>query len=247
MMTDFEEFERKQKKPLDFSDAFNDAFEIYKKIALPAGSALLVITTLLLLCIIVIGGSFINMEQLAENMKTFKPEALSLQANLIYIGVITLINILVSPFIAGILKMAHDADHDQEVKFSSIGVYVNSNKFLPIILNITVLTIANIGVDSFLSRLIPDYGNLVALCITFPLGILTFISLPLILFNDMNFVQAITSSIRLVSSNFFLVLALFVLANILALVGIIAFCLGIIFTLPFIYAMQYVIYKSLAD
>lgn len=246
-MTDFEEFERKQKKPLDFSDAFNDAFEIYKKIALPAGSALLVITTLLLLCIIVIGGSFINMEQLAENMKTFKPEALSLQANLIYIGVITLINILVSPFIAGILKMAHDADHDQEVKFSSIGVYVNSNKFLPIILNITVLTIANIGVDSFLSRLIPDYGNLVALCITFPLGILTFISLPLILFNDMNFVQAITSSIRLVSSNFFLVLALFVLANILALVGIIAFCLGIIFTLPFIYAMQYVIYKSLAD
>lgn len=247
MMTDFEEFERKQKKPLDFSNAFNDAFEIYKKIALPAGSALLVITTLLLLCIIVIGGSFINTEQLAENMKTFKPEALSLQANLIYIGIITLINILVSPFIAGMLKMAYDADHDHEVKFSSIGHYVNSNKFLPIVLNIAVLTIINIGLDSFLSRLLPGYGNLIALCITFPFGILTFISLPLILFNDMNFVQAITSSIRLVSSNFFLVLALFVLANILALVGIIAFCLGIIFTLPFIYAMQYVIYKSLAD
>jgi hypothetical protein len=247
-MTDFEEFEQKQKKPLDIGNAINDAFEIYKKIALPAGSALLIISMIIVIALFAGIRFFVNdMESLAEEMKAFDPEKLPQQGKLIYMGVIVLLNALAAPFIAGFLKMAYDADHNEDVKFSSIGYYVNSSRFIHIVLNIALLTLINLGLDISLNALLPDFGKFISLLITLPLGILTFISLPLIIFKDLNVIEAISKSIQLVSKKFFLVLVLFILANILALTGFIALCIGIVFTLPFIYAIQYVIYKSLAE
>ena len=243
----FEEFEQKPKKPLDIGVAINDAFEIYKKIAIPGGIGLLIVMMIVSVIVIAGIGFFVDFEKFSEEMKDFKPENVSLQANLIYVGVLTVITALISPFIAGLLKMAHDADHDEEVKLSSIGYYVNSSRFIHIILTVSVLTLINTGINTFLSHSFPVFGGTLALIITFPFGVLTFVSLPLVLFKELNFMEAIISSIKLIASKFFMVLVLLLLAYIMAFVGLIAFCIGIIFTLPIIYSMQYVIYKSLAE
>ncbi|MCL9805365.1 hypothetical protein NAT51_07520 [Flavobacterium amniphilum] len=247
-MTDFEEFEQKQRKPFDIGNAFNDAFEIYKKIALPAGSALLIISTILVIIAMVASRFLVNNpESLLDEIKNLKPENLPLHGKLIYMGVITIINVLTAPFIAGLLKMAFDADHNEEVKFSTIGYYVNSSRFIHIVLNVALLTLFNIGLDISLNSLLPGIGKFIGMLITIPLSILTFISLPLIIFRNLNAIEALSKSIQLISQKFFLVLVLFILVNILALTGFLALCIGIIFTLPIIYAMQYVIYKSLAE
>lgn len=244
---DFEKFERNPNKALDIGVAINDAFEIYKKIALPGGIALLIIMMVVFVVLFTGIGFFVDLETLSEEMKNLKPENLSLQTNLMYSGVLTLITALVSPFIAGILKMAHDADHNEEVKISSIGYYVNSSRFVPIVLTVSVLTLVNSLISNFLTYGFPVIGNKIAILITFPIGILTFIALPLVLFNECNFLKAIQDSIRLTAPRFFIVLVLLVIVYILSLVGLIAFCIGLVFTMPIIYAMQYVIYKSLAE
>ena len=192
-------------------------------------------------------GFFIDIETFSEEMKNLKPENLSIQANLIYVGVLTLITALISPFIAGLLKMAHEADHNEEVKLSSIGYYVNSSRFIHIVLAVSLLTLINSGINTFLSHVYPVFGGLLALLITLPFGVLTFITLPLVLFKEMSFLEAITNSMKLISTKFFIVLVLLLLAYMLAFVGLLAFCVGIIFTMPIIYAVQYVIFKSLAE
>ena len=243
----FEEFEQKPKKPLEIGEAINDTFEIYKKIALPGGLGLLIVMATVAFIAIAGVGFFVDIEKFSEEMKNFKPENLSVEANLIYVGALTLITALISPFIAGLLKMAHEADHNEEVKFSSIGYYINSSRFIHIVIAVAILTLFNTGINTFLSHSFPVFGNALALLITFPISILTFITLPLILFKELSFIEAINNSIQLTAPKFFIVVALLILAYILAFVGLIAFCIGIVFTMPIIYAMQYVIYKSLAD
>lgn len=245
-MSEFESFEKEQKKAFDLGEAINQSFEIYKKIALPGGLGLLLIMAILSIASVSGIGFFVDIESFSEKMKNFKPETLSFQENLIYIGVITIITALISPFIAGLQKMCHEADQNEEVRFSSIWFYVNSDRFIHIVLATSLITLITTAINNYLTSSMPLFGNLLAICITFPISVLTFIMLPLILFEGLNAIQAISKSTQLVSKNFFTVLILLLLGYIFAFVGLIAFCVGIIFTMPIIYAVQYTVYKNLS-
>lgn len=245
-MSEFESFEKQQKKAFDLGETINQSFDIYKKIALPGGLGLLLIMAILSIASISGIGFFVDIESFSDKMKNFKPEDLSFQENLIYIGVITIITALISPFIAGIQKMCQEADHNEEVKFSSIWFYVNSDRFVHIVLATSLITFINTAINNYLTTIMPLFGNLLAVCITFPISVLTFIMLPLILFEGLNSMQAISKSTQLIFKSFFTVLILLLLGYIFAFVGLIAFCVGIIFTMPILYAIQYTVYKNLS-
>lgn len=91
----------KNNTKLDIGEQINDAFEIYKKIALMGGLAMTTIYVVVIMLSFIALGFFFNMEELPELMKDFKPDQLGLvdQMKLSLGGVLFLA--LLSPFMAG--------------------------------------------------------------------------------------------------------------------------------------------------
>ncbi|WP_167357285.1 DUF2189 domain-containing protein [Flavobacterium swingsii] len=234
------------KKSLDLGEVINETFEIWKKTALMGGLAFMFLMLILMTLAMVGIGYFFNKEELPELMKNFNPETLSTNGMLIYFAVVIGFTVLISPFIAGMLKMAHDADNDQEVTFSSIYYYVNSPQFLNIILTTTLISIFSVGLNVLLKNALPNTsGDILGFIVSYTISVLTFIAIPLVIFKNLNFIDAIKLSCSRILNNFFIVLLLMIVAGLFSAVGIIALCIGLFFTIPFAYAMQYSIYKRL--
>jgi hypothetical protein len=234
------------KKSLDLGEVINETFEIWKKTALMGGLAFMFLMLILMTLAMVGIGYFFNKEELPELMKNFNPETLSTNGMLIYFAVVIGFTVLISPFIAGMLKMAHDADNDQEVTFSSIYYYVNSPQFLDIILTTTAISLFSVGLNILLKNALPNTsGDILGFIISYTISVLTFIAIPLVIFKNLNFIDAIKLSCSRILNNFFIVLLLMIVAGLFSAVGIIALCIGLFFTIPFAYAMQYSIYKRL--
>ncbi|WP_300565635.1 hypothetical protein [Flavobacterium sp.] len=234
------------KTKLDIGEQINDAFEIYKKIALMGGLAMTTIYVVVIMLSIIALGFFFNMEQMPELLKDFKPEQLGLVDQMKFSLGVLLFVALLSPFMAGMLKMARDADNNEEVTFSSIFFYINSPQFIQIVLATTTITILSNGLNLLVKHFVAQPpANFIGIIISFTISLFTYLVIPHIIFKNMNFINAIKKSITKIADNLLIVILLIIIAFILACLGIFAFCLGILFTIPFMYAMNYAIYKKL--
>lgn len=231
---------------LDFGTVFESAFENYKKIALYAGLMLLVFS--IISVVIMMGGliSYIgveNLESFANKLKEFSQLkvmpldiALPLNAGLI------LYSAIVTPFMSGFLKMAHCGEKGEEFHVSTMFSYYKSPYFLNIIISVFIISIFGTGLAMLL-----EYAGLsfVGTVTTMLVSFLTFLTIPLIVFGNLNATEAIQSSIIIVSKQPLVLLGLIIVAGIGAILGIFGFCIGIFFTWPFMYSMTYVIYKTI--
>jgi hypothetical protein len=229
---------------LDFGNVFNHAFENYKKIALYAGLVLFVFT--ILFGILAIGTliSFFGIAVVTENLnpENFKPENFSGSSLLIFSGTILLLSCLITPFQAGFLKMADCGDKDEEFHISTLFSYYQ----LPYLKEIIVSTFL-ISSISFLQAIVLTQlkldllGNFISNFISF----LTILTIPLIIFGDLKAIDAIKYSILIVLKQPIVLLGLMLVAIIGAMVGFMGCCIGVFFTLPFIYSMNYAIYSAI--
>ena len=72
----------------------------------------------------------------------------------------------------------------------------------------------------------------------------TIFSIPLIIYNDQKFGDAISKSITLFSKQPFTIIIAVIIAYLIAILGFIGLCIGVIFTMPYIYSMYYTIYDE---
>ena len=84
-------------------------------------------------------------------------------------------------------------------------------------------------------------GSLIAVTLSF----LTFLSIPLIVFGNLKAIESLKSSIAIVSKQPLVLLGLLIVAGIASMVGFIGCLVGIFFTIPFIYSMNYAIYSAI--
>lgn len=240
-----EELNKKQ-NALDIGEVVNDTLEIYKKTALQAGLAILCIYFVLVLLFFIGSKFFFKMEEIPELLKNFDPEKFSFNGKIIYISAAAVFLSLIAPFMAGIFKMFQDADNNEEIAFSSIFAYINSPKYIHIVLATATITILSNGFNLFLKDFFSEFlGTFIGALISLVIGILTYLVIPLVIFKNLNFISAIKESARQIGSHLFPAIILMIIAFILSFIGILAFCIGIFFTIPFLYAMQYSIYKRL--
>lgn len=228
---------------LDFGTVFEHAFENYKKIALYAGLMLLVFFVVLSILFMIGMISYVGMEDFSKKLTQFselkeKPLNIVLQINA---GMILLSGLL-NPFMAGFFKMADCAEKGEEFHVSTMFTYYKSPYFANIFIAIFIITLVNMG----LSTLLELAGlNIIGTLISLILSFVTFLVVPLIVFGQLNAIEAIKSSIIIVSKQPLVLLGLIIVAIITAAIGIFAFCIGILFTMPFIYSMNYAIYSSI--
>jgi hypothetical protein len=229
---------------LDFGNIFNHAFENYKKIALYAGLVLFVFTVLLGVFAMGILISFWSIDVITAklNPENIKPENLSGSSFFIYSGIILLVACLLTPFQAGFLKMADCGDKDEEFHISTLFSYYQLPYLKEIIVSTFLITLISFLQSVALSHLQLDLlGKLISNFISF----FTILTIPLIVFGNLKAIEAIKYSIVIVLKKPFILLGLIIVALIGAMVGFAGCCIGVFFTLPFIYSMNYAIYSAI--
>lgn len=231
---------------LDFGTVFEHAFENYKKIALYAGLMLLFFFIVLGFLFVIGMISYVGMENMDEFSKKLtqfselkeKPLDIVLQINA---GMILLSGLL-NPFMAGFFKMADCAEKDKEFHISTMFTYYKSPYFSNIFIAIFVITLVNTSLSTLFEFAgLSIIGSVISLILSF----ITFLVVPLIIFGKLNSVDAIKSSIIIVSKQPLVLLGLIIVSIIASIIGIFGFCIGILFTMPFMYSMYYVIYSSI--
>ncbi|WP_158981092.1 MULTISPECIES: hypothetical protein [unclassified Flavobacterium] len=227
---------------IDFGDVFNQTIENYKKIAMYGGLVLFMFFVVFVLGLSGIFSVIFGTDEALTILKSedFKPENLDLYGLLILSLISIAIGTLVSPFIAGLFKMAHNADKDEEFHVSTMFHYYKSPYFQEIVIATFLLSVLDSLIRGALNYVeIPLLGAVISVIIS----LFTFLTIPLIIFGNLKAINAIESSVIVVAKQPLILFALLIVGIIAVILGIFGCCIGILFTIPFIYAMIFVIYK----
>lgn len=229
---------------LDFANVFNLAFENYKKIALYGGSMILVFSVIIFTIIATVIILFFGIATLTTmlNPENLKTETVSENFILIYTLAAILFSCLISPFPAGLIKMAYCAERDEEFHVSTIFEYYKAPYFKELFIATLVISAFSSGVATAL-----DYAGIqvIGVLITTSISFLTILTIPLIIFGNLTAIDAISSSFIIVLKQPLVLIGLMIIAIIGSMVGFIGCCIGIFFTLPFVYSMYYAIYSEI--
>jgi len=227
---------------IDFSDIFNKSLETYKKIALLAGVVLILFSVVVLSIVFGAMTVFMGVSVFSGNIADFNISGLSIVTVLIYIFGVSLLSGFVSPFTAGLLKMAHNAFHHLDFSVGTAFEYYKSSYFKELFTASVLIAFITISFSALLERFhVPFVGGLITYLISF----FTFLTIPFIIFGNLKAIEAIQASFIVVSKQFFVLLGLIIIAIIMACLGLFGFCIGIFFTIPFLYAMHYCIYNEI--
>ncbi len=228
---------------LDFSTVFNHAFENYKKIALYAGLIILVTSVIFLFAFFSVLVAYFGVESMSKDFfENFENQKLSYVELLISTIGISFLSGILAPFGAGFLKMADCADKDEEFNVSTIFTYYKGPYFAQIFTATFVIAVVGTAISNVLESIgLTFLGGAISIFINF----FTYLAVPLIVFGNLKALDAIKSSIIVVSKNPLLIFALFIVGFIGAIVGVFACCIPVLFTLAFNTSMTYATYYGI--
>ena len=180
--------------PLDFGEVFNNAFENYKKIAVFAGSVLLLCSFLLLIIAMFGMVKIIGIEEL-KSMKDNDFAIFKDPNNIyfVYLQIISVIlTVLIAPFSTAFLKMAQSAARDEEFKTLEMFSFYKWPYVKEIILATIILTLLDTAISTAAVSIgVAFVGSLFKIAIT----LFTLLTLPLIVFQNLTAIEAIKTSI----------------------------------------------------
>ena len=107
---------------IDFGTVFNGAFENYKRIALNAGLAILLMSIFICIAIGLLVVGVIGVAISTESLEQFKVENMSMLWLVAYIFCVILFGALMSPINAGLIKMAQCAYQGTDFSVSPVFV-----------------------------------------------------------------------------------------------------------------------------
>ena len=229
---------------LDLGKIIDNSFEIFKKVVWTAGFAYLLFG-LLISFLVIFGMTFIDQSQLEQLKESIQdPNFLKENPEIMgyYMVILIIAGALFAPLNAGILNLCHLAKTNQPFSISSIFNYYRSKYFIDIIVGTLIISIISIGTSTALGFLNLD---LVGTVIQVSISLFTILFLPLIIFGNQNFSNAIQKSIKLVVKSPFTILGAIIIAGIFSILGLLALCIGMFFTLPFVNVMNYCLYDSI--
>lgn len=228
---------------LNFAPIFDHAFENFKKISLYSALIILLFSFIFGIAIFGVIATFFGIETISKDLLNgLEVQNLSIPQLLLSTGGVAFVTALIAPFGAGFLKMADCADKDEEFNVSTIFTYYRAPYFLQLFAVAFIIGLVTNGISYSTESLGLGYlGTGVSLFINF----FTFFTIPLIIFGDLKAIDAIKSSIILVSKNPVIIFCLFIIGFLGSLVGLVACCVGVIFTAVFNTSITYATYFSI--
>ncbi|WP_343588176.1 hypothetical protein [Flavobacterium sp.] len=228
---------------LDFATVFNHAFENYKKIALYSGLIILVFSIIAAVAFMGIMVAYYGAEAISKDfIQNFENQQFTTIQLVIQTVAVSIVAGITAPFGAGFLKMADSADRDVEFNVSTIFTYYKSPYFGQIFVAAFIPALFGTAIANLIeSAGIIFVGNLVSFMVSY----FMFLSIPLIVFGNLGAIDAIKSSLVIVTKNPLNIFAFFIIGFLGSMVGFIGCCVGIIFTVVFNSSMIYATYFAI--
>ncbi|MBL0911877.1 MAG: hypothetical protein IBJ09_05840 [Bacteroidia bacterium] len=234
---------------LSFDEIFNRGFNIWKKVTLPmAGAFFLLFIPIAILFMLfapfLYGMPFSEIIEVGKN----NPQLFSVMAedpmfrlrSLLFNLLITL---FLSPFGAGFVRMCKEADFTGRAGFPNLFYYFRMPFLTNLLIVSLLISIVSLGASFGLQEL-GMAGNILNYVVMAVIHTLTIFAVSLVIFGDAGPLEAIGTSIKLASKNFFMVLGMALVGGIIGILGVFVCCVGLFFTLSFVYMVNYILYRQ---
>ena len=230
---------------LDFGDIFNQSLENFKKISLSSGLALFIFTMIMLMFFGGGAAALYGADSLVTEMASLSNiGAFSIVGLLTYFVTLVLVACVVAPFYSGLLKMAFLADNNEEFSLSTAFDYYKSSFLKELISAQVIISLFTVGITILFEKIGFSFvGGFLTYAISFAT---IFVNL-FIIFGNLKAVEAINASLIIVTKKMPVLLGLFIVGLIIACLGAIGLCIGVFFTMPFIFSLEYIIFKNIFD
>jgi len=234
---------------IDVSELWGNGFKIWKKVTAPILCGFLIMGVIaipfsFLIIPFLYGMGFPELIKVAQVDPQFMQsisESFNFQLKAAIIALVS--GILFAPITPGFIKMCHDADINDKINFSAMFTYYQPKYYGKLIVVTLITLLATTGIGLGLQQL----G--LAGKISYYVWMLIFhvfmaLAIPLIIFADASPLAAIKNSFSVVSKNFFPVLGFILLGALFSALGFIVCCIGLLFSMSYIYITSYLIYKQ---
>lgn len=226
---------------LDIGTLIDESISTYKKTALISGVAVILLGILFFILYFAIIGIVFGFSNLANTFTELQTNEYSIQILLITTALSTITSALFAPITTGFIHANHLAKKNQEIGINVFFDFYKSKFFKDIFIAYFIIGLT-LGILNYLFVIIDmDYLSFVA---QFLINLFSIFTLPLIIYGEQNYEKAIVKSAQLFLKQPISIFVALILAIIGVFLGIIALCIGIIFTLPYYYSMVYAIYNQ---
>ncbi|MBF04602.1 MAG: hypothetical protein CMP76_15065 [Flavobacterium sp.] len=234
---------------LDLGKLIEDCFEIYKKTFLIAGLGFFIVAITAFVLYAFLGATLIGVSSLSDwaiQMESMQHEVGFIIGNFV---ITILFSTLIAPLNAGFLKLCLLAKRNQELNLGVIFEYYKSKYLKDILIGAVIIALTSM-VISTVFQFIPlsiagFFIKLIGVLIQILIGVFTILFVPLVIFANENYSEALQNSIRLVAKKPFHIILALLVATIGAFLGIIGLCIGVFFTFPIYTAMVFSIYDNI--
>jgi len=227
---------------LEFGPVLEKAFNTFKLIAVVGGIGMILISILMLFIYAGIFGAVYGFSDVLTTLSSLTPEAMSGTSLLYLLLFSTIMAGIMSPINAGFINLAALADQNKEFGLGTIFGYYKTKYFKELFTAAVLIAFFGTGLNYLFDHFgFKILGMVSTICVSF----FTFLTIPLIIFSDLKALDAISASAKLVLKQPLILLGLLIVSIIIVFLGIIALCIGIFFTIPFLYAMYYTIYSEI--
>jgi len=227
-------------KEYSFSEVFEKAFELYKIIFANAGLVFLLFG-------IIQGLVSSSIQMLFYRFSIFSQDAVGIDLSTydwkIQLGASfsnALLSGLTTPMIASIYYMCKYYLENQKQPTLSVFECYNPPYFQKIfIYGFSVTFILELIMLFFNQIELGWIGISMAILISY----FTVLMLPILVLKNLNIQDSLTLCLKMTTKQTFTILLLIIVSGLFAVVGIVALCIGIIFTMPMIYIVLFCIYE----
>ena len=226
---------------LNVSDILSETLKNYKKTVWVNGAGFLLFAFVLVGITLGLSAILLGANSFSNAVGDFHIANFSLVQIFYALLIAVVLAAIICPFYAGLLKVSHHAATHKIYGFSTVFDYYKSDLLRQLVISGVIISAAS----SLIVTLIRFSGFVFLIeFITYFIHFLTAFTIPFIIFGKLKAIDAIEASILIVFKNFFTILLLMILSIILTLFGLVALLIGIFFTLPIIFSMQYIIYRK---
>ncbi|MGV7105747.1 hypothetical protein [Flavobacterium sp. U410] len=227
--------------PFDLGTIIEGSFAVYKKTFLVAGATLILLGIVLVILYAGLLGVLVGFSDFSEMMLQISIISKS-PVYIISTGLFsTLASAIMAPITAGFIHTNYLAKRNKEFSLSTIfefykGKYTGTLMMAYAIVGFTMAIVNTLLMFTGLEFLSFISQGLISL--------ITVFTIPLIIYEDFNYSDALSKSISLFGKQPLYILLAMIVAFFFSMLGFLAFCLGIFFTLPFLYSTYYAIYDQ---
>lgn len=226
---------------LDLGKIIELSFATFKKTFLISGVAFIIICIVALILYAGYFGLLFGFSNFADTMAQIESSALNATTQIANTLVGAVFSALFGPIIAGFIYVNHLANTNKEYGVASFFDLYKSDKVKDILINQLIITLFVNAIATFLVIAnFPIISGLLQIIV----ALLTFFSIPLIIFGDQNYMDAITKSAQLFIKQPLIIIVSIIIGGLGSMVGIIALCIGIFFTAPYYFSVIYAVYHE---